>query len=78
MLHDQLKEVEDEAALLGVERAPSEAESVFRTRVAYALLIHARNIEGLPTAQLTRKLEWWTKQGKLGREPLLYEGNRYE
>lgn len=72
LLQGPMKEVRDEAALLQVERLPLEKDAVFRVRVAYALLIHARKMDGVSVARLQERLAWWTDQAKLGREPLCY------
>lgn len=72
LLQGPMKEVRDEAALLQVERLPLEKDAVFRVRVAYALLIHARSMDGMDVEKLEGRLAWWTEQAKLGREPLCY------
>lgn len=72
MLHGPMREVRDEAALLGVTRYPSEPDSVFRTRVAYALLIHSERMDGKDATRLQERAAWWDIQAREGLEPLCY------
>jgi hypothetical protein len=59
LLDGPIKEVEDVAALLKVEKRPGENEYTFRYRVAYAMQARLLKKEGQPlTEKIVRRMEW--------------------
>ena len=46
-----MAEVNNTASLLGVFRYPEEEEDTYRTRVAYAMMLHVRKCDGVSVSQ---------------------------
>lgn len=63
VLHTSMKEVNNTAALLNVERLSGECDDTWRTRVAYAMQRHVMKCEGRePSARLQERWESWNQK----------------
>ena len=70
-LHEPMAEVNNRAALLHVERYPGEQEDTFRTRVAYAMLVHY--FDGKVSPIVLKRIQAWETIAKADTDAPWFE-----